>query len=104
MRFPALAIGGGLPHVRNTAAAPYNGLCRVAVATRKQRMIRRCTDADFQPIETIVNEAARSYRGAIPDDCWHEPYMSAAALKSEIEAGVDFWGWGESDNLLGIMG
>jgi GNAT superfamily N-acetyltransferase len=67
-------------------------------------MIRRCADPDLPAIETIVNEAAQAYRGVIPADCWHEPYMSASALKTEIDAGVDFWGWHESDALAGIMG
>lgn len=67
-------------------------------------MIRRCVDADLPAIETIVNEAAQAYRGVIPADCWHEPYMTASALNAEIDAGVDFWGWDESGALAGIMG
>lgn len=67
-------------------------------------MIRPCTDADFQAIETVINEAAQAYRGVIPDDCFHEPYMTSAALKTEIDAGVNFWGWDESGDLLGVMG
>ena len=67
-------------------------------------MIRRCLDADFPAIEAVINEAARAYQGVIPDDCWHEPYMSAAALKAEIAAGVDFWGWQEAAILAGVMG
>ena len=67
-------------------------------------MIRRCTDADVAVIESIVNEAAERYRGAIPDDCFHEPYMSRAELESEIAAGVEFWGWQERGELIGVMG
>jgi GNAT superfamily N-acetyltransferase len=67
-------------------------------------MIRRCTDHDIPVIESIVNEAAERYRGAIPDDCFHEPYMSRAALESEIAAGVNFWGWDERGELIGVMG
>jgi GNAT superfamily N-acetyltransferase len=67
-------------------------------------MIRPCTDADFQTIETVINEAAEAYRGVIPADCWHEPYMTASALKNEIDAGVDFWGWDEAGALAGVMG
>lgn len=67
-------------------------------------MIRPCTGADFPAIEAVINEAAEAYRGAIPADCWHEPYMTAAALAGEIAAGVDFWGWDESGALAGIMG
>jgi GNAT superfamily N-acetyltransferase len=67
-------------------------------------MIRPCTDADFAVIEAVINEAAQAYKGVIPADCWHEPYMSASALKTEIDAGVEFWGWDEADTLIGVMG
>lgn len=67
-------------------------------------MIRRCTDADVPVIESIINEAAERYRGAIPDDCFHEPYMSRAELESEIAAGVNFWGWDDGGVLTGVMG
>jgi GNAT superfamily N-acetyltransferase len=67
-------------------------------------MIRRCSDADLPAIESIVNEAAQAYRGAIPADCWHEPYMTRAALDAEIAAGVDFWGWDDAGVLIGVMG
>jgi GNAT superfamily N-acetyltransferase len=30
--------------------------------------------------------------------------MTASALKTEIEAGVNFWGWDESGALSGVMG
>ncbi len=67
-------------------------------------MIRRCEDADFRAIEAIINDGAEAYRGVIPADCWHEPYMPASALKREINAGVNFWGWDEGGDLLGVMG
>ena len=67
-------------------------------------MIRRCTDDDIPAIDTIINEAATIYRGAIPDDCWHEPYMSRSALLAEMAAGVEFWGWEDGGALVGVMG
>jgi GNAT superfamily N-acetyltransferase len=67
-------------------------------------MIRATTDADFDAILEIVNDAAQSYRGVIPEDCWRQPYMSAAALRREIDAGVRFHGWEENGALLGVMG
>lgn len=67
-------------------------------------MIRRCTDADVATIDAIINEAAEAYRGVIPADCWHEPYMSRSELLSEIAAGVVFSGWEEEGNLVGVMG
>ena len=54
-------------------------------------MIRPCTDADFDTIHAIINDAAEAYRGVIPADCWHEPYMPKEYLRSEIESGVRFW-------------
>jgi GNAT superfamily N-acetyltransferase len=67
-------------------------------------MIRPCTSADIATIDAIINEAAEAYRGVIPDDCWHEPYMSRAELLAEIDAGVSFSGWEESGALVGVMG
>lgn len=67
-------------------------------------MIRRCVDGDFPAIESVINEAAQAYRGIIPADRWHEPYITSSALKAEIEAEVTFWGWEESGDLIGIMG
>ena len=67
-------------------------------------MIRRCTAADFEAILAIVNEAARAYDGVIPADRYHEPYMPAEELRSEIDAGVDFWAWEEDGAVLGVMG
>src|SRR4051812_17375524 len=67
--------------------------------------IRPCR-ADEQPtILAIVNEAAERYRGIIPADCWHEPYMSAEQLARDIGAGVTFWGCeDDSLELAGVMG
>ena len=54
-------------------------------------LIRQSVDTDFTAILAIINDAALAYRGVIPADRWHEPYMSADALEGEIEAGVAFW-------------
>jgi N-acetylglutamate synthase-like GNAT family acetyltransferase len=67
-------------------------------------MIRCCTDADVPAIDAIINGAAEAYRGVIPADCWHEPYMTRSHLVAEIAAGVDFWGWDEAGVLAGVMG
>ena len=67
-------------------------------------MIRRCTSNDIPTIDSIINEAAEKYRGVIPADCWHEPYMSRAELEREIGAGVAFSGWDEGGELVGVMG
>ncbi len=67
-------------------------------------MIRPCTDNDFDSILAIVNDAAQAYKGHIPADRWHEPYMSAEYLRHELDAGVVFWGYEENGKLLGVMG
>ena len=67
-------------------------------------MIRRCTEDDLTAIEGIINRATRAYRGAIPADCWHEPYMTRSELLVEIAAGVNFWSWEDSGTVIGVMG
>ena len=64
--------------------------------------IHRVSDA--QAICAVINAAAQIYRGVIPDDCWHEPYMSAAALQQELEDGVVFWGVSQGHELVAVMG
>lgn len=66
--------------------------------------IRRCTDADFDAIWEIINDAAQAYRGVIPADRWHEPYMGRDELAREIAAGVAFWGAEADGALAGVMG
>jgi GNAT superfamily N-acetyltransferase len=66
--------------------------------------IRPCRDDDRATIAAIVNAAAQAYRGAIPADRWHEPYMPLRELDGEIAAGVAFWGYEADGVLVGIMG
>ena len=66
--------------------------------------IRLCRDDDRAAILAIVNAAAEAYRGVIPADQWHEPYMSRGELDGEIAAGVVFWGCEEDGMLTGVMG
>ncbi len=67
-------------------------------------MIRKCTEEDFETIFEIINDAAAAYKGIIPPDRWHEPYMPREELKHEIEDGVFFWGFEEAGKLIGVMG
>src|SRR5206468_12744336 len=66
--------------------------------------IRPCRDDERPAILAIVNAAAEAYRGAIPADCFHDPYMDAGELDAEIAAGVAFWGYEEDGALVGVMG
>ncbi len=67
-------------------------------------MIRRCNEADFNTIFEIINDAAKVYKGVIPQDRWHEPYMSLAELRAQIDDGIVFWGLERDGQLLGVMG
>ena len=67
-------------------------------------MTRQCTDSDFEEIYGIINDAAQAYKGLIPEDRWHEPYMSRIQLRREMEDGVRFWGVEEERVLVGVMG
>lgn len=52
--------------------------------------IRPAEERDFDAILALINAAAEAYRGVIPADRWHEPYMPASELAAEIAAGVRF--------------
>ena len=65
--------------------------------------IRPCQDSDHATILDIINAGAQAYRGVIPADRWHDPYMSLDELTSEIVAGVGFWGYEEQGVLVGVM-
>ena len=67
-------------------------------------LIRQSVDADFAAMWAIINDAARAYRGVIPADRWHEPYMSADELKTQIAEGVIFWVAEQDGRLSGLMG
>ena len=71
-------------------------------------MIKRCVPEDLDEIHAIINDAAVAYRGVIPADRWHEPYMSRDELERECDAGVVFFGWYEGDgdgaSLAAVMG
>ncbi len=67
-------------------------------------VIRPCRDDERTSMLAIVNTAAEAYRGVIPDDRWHEPYMDLDELEREIAGGVVFWGYDEDGALLGVMG
>ena len=67
-------------------------------------LIRQSADADLSAIFAIVNDAAQTYRGVIPADRWHEPYMPMDELQREIADGVVFWVAEEPRRLLGVMG
>jgi GNAT superfamily N-acetyltransferase len=66
-------------------------------------MIRELTLADSPTMFRIINEAAIAYKGVIPDDRYHEPYMPEEELYREME-NMTFFGWEEEGKLIGVMG
>ena len=52
----------------------------------------------------MINDAALAYRGVIPADRWHEPYMPREELLAEMRAGVKFFCFRRDGRVLGVMG
>ena len=67
-------------------------------------MIRNATENDFNEIYAIINDAAIAYKGVIPADSWHEPYMTKEELKKQIEEGVHFYCYVDNNDIIGVMG
>ena len=71
---------------------------------KQKKMITKSEQNDFDTIYEIINDAASAYRGIIPVDRWHEPYMTKEELEKQIEEGVQFWKYSENDKIIGVMG
>ena len=67
-------------------------------------MIRNATEKDFEEIYNVINDAAIAYKGIIPADRWHEPYMTKEELKEQIEDGVRFSCYIDDNKIAGVMG
>ena len=94
---------GSLKTLYNFKPASDRDVCSTRSIV-EEKMIRRCTQQDLSVIYEIINDAAQAYKGVIPADRWHEPYMSIDELKREIDGGVEFWGYEEAGDLMGVMG
>jgi GNAT superfamily N-acetyltransferase len=66
-------------------------------------MFRQLLPKDADTIYEIINQAAHAYKGIIPTDCYHEPYMPKKELHHEME-NMTFFGWDESNKIVGVMG
>ena len=75
-----------------------------SVIVAPMRLLRPCGADEHEAILAIVNAAAEAYRGVIPSDRWHEPYMGRDELEAEMAAGVAFWGYESDGALTGVMG
>jgi len=67
-------------------------------------MISEYTKNDSSKILYVINDAATKYKGIIPDDCWHEPYMSEHELTNEFNNGVRMLGYLHNNELIGVIG
>ena len=67
-------------------------------------MICKYEKKDFNKIYEIINDSALAYRGIIPADRWHEPYMTEEELTRQIDEGVQFWSYIEDVEIIGVMG
>ena len=67
-------------------------------------MISEYTKSDSSEILYVINDAAARYKNAIPDNCWHEPYMSERELVDEFKDGVRMFGYLHNNKLIGVIG
>jgi GNAT superfamily N-acetyltransferase len=66
-------------------------------------VIKELSTKDAAVIYHLINLAASAYKGVIPDDCYHEPYMPEEELHHEM-INMAFFGWEETGKLVGVMG
>ena len=93
------------PDVNRRDLPPHHKRVRHAHARfGTMSIVRPCRDDERATILTIINGAAEAYRGVIPEDQWHEPYMPVQELNTEIAAGVAFWGYERDGAIIGVMG
>ena len=67
-------------------------------------MIRVCQQQEIDTLYEIINDSARAYKGHIPHDRYHEPYMPMDQLLAEIADGVVFYGFEDHGRLVAVMG
>ena len=67
-------------------------------------MISEYKKTDASKILYIINDASLKYKGIIPNDCWHEPYMSEQKLIDEFSNGVRMYGYHHNNTLIGVIG
>ena len=80
------------------------GSLHVNTAPSDGTRIRPLSDTELAIALTIINDAAIAYKGAIPADRWHDPYMDRAYLDAEIAAGVTFFACEDDNGIIGVMG
>ena len=67
-------------------------------------MISEYKKNDIPKILHVINDASLRYKDIIPDNCWHEPYMSEQELINEFSDGVHMFGFQHNNKLIGVIG
>jgi len=67
-------------------------------------LIKEYKKKDISKILNIINDASLKYKGVIPNNCWHEPYMSEDELIDEISDGVHMFGYHDNNKLISVIG
>ena len=67
-------------------------------------MISEYTKSDAFKILDVINDASLRYKGIIPNNCWHEPYMSEQELIDEFSDAVRMLGYHHNKKLIGVIG
>ena len=67
-------------------------------------MISEYKKSDISKILHVINDASLKYKGVIPDNCWHEPYMSEQELIDEFNNQVRMFGHNHNNKLTGVIG
>ena len=67
-------------------------------------MISEYKKNDTPKILHVINDASLRYKGIIPDNCWHEPYMSEQELIDEFSDDVQMFGFQYNNKLIGVIG
>ena len=74
------------------------------VRLNSYKMIKEYTIKNISNILYVINDASLKYKGIIPNDCWHEPYMTKQKLINEFTNGVRIFGYNKDNTLVGVMG
>jgi N-acetylglutamate synthase-like GNAT family acetyltransferase len=67
-------------------------------------MIKPASLTEIDIIYEIINDASIAYKGIIPEDRWHDPYMPMNELLEQINDGVNFYCFHDGDHISGVMG
>ncbi len=67
-------------------------------------MIRAAVFDDLPEMCDVINDSAVAYKGIIPADRWHDPYMPLDELIEQFIDGIDFLCFVSHNSIVGVMG